>query len=182
MKIYSTRIPDVKIIECDQKQDNRGISFSSYNRSELENNGIDFDYKMENIYNIKKSGTLYGIHFQNNPKAQTKMVYCLKGSGIDYAIDLRKSSDTYLQWVSVELSEKNRKQIYIPKGFGHAFISLEDNTINVMRFDEPFDSRYSKQLRYDDPHIKIVYPFQNPILAVHDENAPYLNDCEIDLE
>jgi dTDP-4-dehydrorhamnose 3,5-epimerase len=135
----------------------------------------------ERVYYSEKAGTLYGIHFQNNPKAQAKLLYCIKGRGIDYAVDLRKNSSTYLQWVSVELSADNRKQIYIPKGFGHVFISLEDNSKNVMRYDEPFDSRYSRQIAYNDPEIRIKYPISNPILAPHDIDAPLLANSDLNL-
>lgn len=165
MKVNNTKLMEVKIIEYDEKEDNRGYSYTTYNKGELEKAGIYFEYSMEQVYCSKKAGTLYGIHFQNKPKTQAKLLYCIQGRGIDYAVDLRDYSETYLQWVSVELSEKNRRQIYIPKGFGHAFISLEDNTQNVMRYDEPFDARYSKQLRYDEPQIGINYPFAYPILA-----------------
>ena len=81
----------------------------------------------------------------------------------------------------MELSEDNRKQIYIPKGFGHAFISLEDDTKNVMRFDESFDPRYSRQIAYNDSEIGIIYPFDNPILAPHDINAPTLKNSDLNL-
>lgn len=181
MVIYETELPEVKIIEYEEAQDNRGYSYAIYDQDELEKAGIHFSYRMEKVYCSKKAGTLYGIHFQNRPMAQTKLLYCIKGRGIDYAVDLRKSSKTYLQWTSVELSEKNRRQIYIPKGFGHVFISLEDDTRNVMRYDVPFDARYSRQLRYDDPHIGITYPIKNPILAPHDINAPSFEECMIDL-
>lgn len=123
----------------------------------------------------------HGIHFQNNPKPQAKLLYCIKGRGIDYAVDLRKDSSTYLKWISVDLSEDNGKQIYIPKGFGHVFISMEDNTKNVMRYDEPFDPRYSRQIAYNDPQIGIVYPVSNPILAPHDINAPTLENSDLNL-
>ena len=181
MKVYSTKLTEVKIIEYEQNEDNRGYSYPIYNRRELEKAGIYFEYCMEKVYCPKSAGTLYGIHFQNKPKAQTKLLYCMAGRGMDYAVDLRNYSKTYLQWVSVELSEENRKQIYIPEGFGHAFISLEDNTKIVMRYDEPFDERYSKQLRYDEPLIDIKYPFARPILAQHDLNAPFLRECDINL-
>ena len=108
-------------------------------------------------------------------------MYCIKGRGIDYAIDLRKSSPTYLQWVGVELSADNKKQIYIPKGFGHVFLSLEDGTMNVMRFDEPFDQQFSRQIAYNDPDIGIKYPIENPILAPHDRNAPMLAESDLNL-
>lgn len=81
----------------------------------------------------------------------------------------------------MELSADNRKQIFIPKGFGHVFISLEDNTRNVMRYDEPFDSRYSRQIAYNDPEIRIEYPISNPILASHDINASLLTDSDLNL-
>ncbi len=181
MKIISTDLEEVKIIEYESNNDNRGLSYPIYCRSELEKNGIYFNYIEERIYCSAKAGTLYGIHFQNNPKAQAKLLYCIKGRGIDYAVDLRKSSPTYLKWISVELSEYNRRQIYIPKGFGHAFISLEDDTRNVMRFDVPFDSNYSRQIAYNDPKIGIIYPINSPILAPHDINAPTLENSDLNL-
>lgn len=181
MKIENTKLKEVKVLEYDSRYDNRGFSYSLYCKEELEQAGIYFDYIEERVYSSEKAGTLYGIHFQNNPKAQTKLLYCIKGRGIDYAIDLRKNSPTYLQWVSVELSADNRKQIYIPKGFGHVFISLENDTWNVMRYDVPFDSRYSRQIAYNDPQIGIEYPIRNPILAPYDVNAPFLADSDVDL-
>lgn len=81
----------------------------------------------------------------------------------------------------MELSADNRKQIFIPKGFGHVFISLEDKTKNVMRYDEPFDSRYSRQIAYNDPEIRIEYPISNPILAPHDMNAPLLLESDLNM-
>lgn len=181
MKVESTGLWEVKVIEYEPRFDNRGYSYSIYNKRELEQAGINFEYVEERVYLSEKAGTLYGIHFQNHPKAQAKLLYCIKGRGMDYAVDLRKDSSTYLQWISVELSADNRKQIYIPKGFGHVFISLEDNTMNVMRYDEPFDSRYSRQIAYNDPEIGIEYPISNPILAPHDINAPSLAESDLNL-
>ena len=181
MKIESTKLKDIKIIEYDSKFDNRGFSYCIYNKNELENAGINFEYIEERVYFSDKAGTIYGIHFQNNPKPQAKLLYCIKGRGIDYAVDLRKSSPTYLQWVGVELSAQNKKQIYIPKGFGHAFLSLEDGTMNVMRFDEPFDNRFSRQIAYNDPEIEIKYPINDPILAPHDRHAPKLGESDLNL-
>lgn len=181
MNIESTKLKGIKIIEYDTRFDNRGFSYCIYNKSELEKAEINFEYIEERVYFSEKAGTIYGIHFQNNPKPQAKLLYCIKGRGIDYAIDLRKNSPTYLQWVGVELSAQNKKQIYIPKGFGHAFLSLEDGTMNVMRFDEPFDSRFSRQIAYNDPEIGIKYPINNLILAPHDMSASILGESDINL-
>ena len=181
MKVTSTDIQEVKIIEYEKSTDNRGFSYPIFNKSELVKAGINFNYAEEIVYYSEKAGTLYGIHFQNAPKAQAKLLYCIEGRGIDYAVDLRKNSSTFLQWISVELSAVNRKQIYIPKGFGHAFISLEDRTRNVMRFDEPFDPFYSRQIAYNDPDIGMKYPIDSPILAPHDVNAPFLSNSDVNL-
>ncbi|MFT3983043.1 MAG: dTDP-4-dehydrorhamnose 3,5-epimerase [Lachnospiraceae bacterium] len=181
MGVENTDIQDVKIIECEKKTDNRGYSYPIYSKNELVKAGIFFEYTEEIVYFSEKAGTLYGIHFQNAPKAQAKLLYCIEGRGIDYAIDLRNGSLTFLKWISVELSADNRKQIYIPKGFGHVFISLQDNTKNVMRIDEPFDSNYSRQIAYNDPDIAIKYPIDTPILAPHDIHAPLLADSDLNL-
>lgn len=181
MQVKNTEIQEVKIIESEKKSDNRGFSYPIYKRKVLEAAGIYFNYTEEIIYFSAKAGTLYGIHFQNAPKQQTKLLYCIQGSGIDYAIDLRNNSSTYLQWISVELSAENRRQIYIPKGFGHAFVTLEDNTRNVMRIDEPFNSLYSRQIAFNDPDIGIKYPFTSLILAPHDIKAPFLKDSDVNL-
>lgn len=181
MKIESTGLKEVKLLHYEMHSDNRGTSFPLYNRNELEQYGIDFDYIEERIYNSKMAGTLYGIHFQNNPMAQAKMLYCIEGSGIDYAVDLRKSSPTYLKWTSALLSAENKTQIYIPKGFGHVFLTLEDHTKNVMRIDEPFDPKYTRQIAYNDPQIAITYPISSPILAPHDITAPLLKDSDLNL-
>ena len=181
MLVQETSLPEVKIVIYDMKTDNRGHSCPLYDKAQLEKAGIFFTYTTESVYVSEKAGTLYGIHFQTFPAAQAKMLYCIKGRGMDYAVDLRKNSANYLKWTSVELSAENRKQIYIPKGFGHAFLSLCDDTINVIRCDVPPDPRYRGHLRYDEPAIGIKYPDIPLILAPHDADAPYLDDCFTDM-
>ena len=182
MKISDTELKEVKIIEYAEEYDNRGMSYYNYSRRELELIGVSFDLLEAKVYSPKKAGTLYGIHFQNNPKAQSKLLYCVQGKGLDYAIDLRRDSHTYLKWVSVELSAADRKQIFIPKGFGHIFLSLEDDTKVVMCIDEYFDSRYSRQIAWDDKMIGIKYPIEVSILAPHDIKAPSLMDSDFAME
>lgn len=181
MKVINTDLNEVLIFEYEERDDSRGSKYSTFSQRELEKFGINFKYVEENIYCPLKSGTIYGIHFQNNPMAQAKLLYCIEGSGIDYAVDLRKESPNYLKWTSVKLSKENRRQIFIPKGFGHAFLSLEDTTKVVMRIDNYFDSKYSRQIAWNDPMIGINYPISNPILAQHDIVAPKLVDSDINL-
>jgi len=124
---------------------------------------------------------LYGIHFQNHPKVQTKLLFCIKGRGLDFAIDLRQNSATYKKWVSVELSAQNRNQIYIPAGFGNAFLSLEDDTQIVMRIDNYFDAALSRTITYADRELNIAFDVLKPILSEQDKNAPTLmnSDCNL---
>lgn len=181
MKVIRTDLPEILILEYKKEFETRGCSYSNFSKRELAKAGINTDFVEENVYSPKKAGTLYGIHFQNNPMAQTKLLYCTKGSGLDFAIDLRKNSKTYKQWIFVELSSDNRKQIYIPKGFGHAFLSLEDNTNVVMRIDNYFDPEYRRGIAWNDPELNITFPIEKPILAQHDIEAPFLKDSDCNL-
>lgn len=178
LKTLQTNLPEILVLEYEKKFGVRGSSYSNYSRRELNEAGIYADFVEENVYCPKKKGTLYGIHFQNDPMAQAKLLHCTKGRGLDFAVDLRKNSTTYKQWVCVELSSDNRKQIYIPKGFGHAFLSLEDDTDVVMRIDQYFDQRYRRGIAWNDPDLKIGFPIDNPILAQHDRVAPFLKDSD----
>ncbi|MFA6524261.1 MAG: dTDP-4-dehydrorhamnose 3,5-epimerase [Candidatus Paceibacterota bacterium] len=179
MKVIQTEIKDVLIIEPDISEDNRGWFFESYNKKKLKDIGIDIDFIQDNHSFSAINGTLRGLHFQNNPYAQSKLVSCVKGAVLDIAVDLRKNSTTYKKWVSVELTEKNKKQLFIPKGFAHGFLTLTDN----VEFEYKVDNYYNKQteriIRFDDPEIGINWENNNPILSEKDRSAPYLKDCDI---
>lgn len=181
MKVTPTSLPEVLVLEYEKTLETRGCSYSTFSKRELLEAGIETDFVEESVYCPQRKGTLYGIHFQNRPNAQAKLLYCIKGSGLDYAVDLRKDSNTYKQWACVELSAENRKQIYIPKGFGHAFLSIEDNTNVVMRIDNYFHQEYRRGIVWNDPELNIAFPIQNPILAKHDIDAPYLKDSDCNL-
>jgi dTDP-4-dehydrorhamnose 3,5-epimerase len=181
LKVTHTILPEVIVLEYDKIYETRGFSYLYYSRRELLEAGIDTDFIEENVYCPKSAGTLYGVHFQNNPMAQSKLLYCIKGRGFDYAVDLRKNSKTYKQYVCVELSAENRKQIYIPKGFGHAFLSLEEDTNVVMRIDNYFNPEYRRGIAWNDPELNIIFPIERPILAQHDIEAPFLRDSDCNL-
>ncbi len=181
LRTTPTALPEVLILEFEEHTESRGCWYTTFSKRELAKAGIDEDFVEENVYCPQKAGTLYGIHFQNHPMAQAKLLRCAKGSGLDFAVDLRKDSANYKRWVCVELSSANRKQVYIPKGFGHAFLSLEDNTSVVMWIDAYFDQRYRRGIAYNDPQINITYPIKSPILAQHDREAPLLKDSDCNL-
>ena len=170
---------DVKIIEPHIFTDNRGWFFESYNKEKMKDFGIDVEFIQDNHSLSIPKNTIRGIHFQNNPYAQSKLIRCTKGRIMDYAIDLRKGSSTYLKWVGVELSEKNKKQIFIPKGFGHIFITLEDNCEVQYKVDNIYSKENERSIRYDDPEIGIPWPKDlTPILSEKDANAPLMKDSD----
>lgn len=179
MKVIQTEIKDVLIIEPDIFEDNRGWFVESYNKEKLREFGIDINFTQDNHSFSTTKGTLRGLHFQNNPYAQSKLVQCTKGAVLDVAVDLRKNSSTYKKWISVELTEKNKKQLFIPKGFAHGFLTLTDD----VEFEYKVDNYYNKQteriIHFNDPEISINWKNNNPILSEKDKNAPFLKDCDI---
>ena len=178
VKIVPTELDEVLILEYEPRVDERGIVYKNFSKKDLEEVGITTEFVEEYLYCPTKKGTLYGIHFQNNPKAQTKLICCTKGRGLDFAVDLRRDSIQYKKWVCVELSPENKRQIYIPKGFGHAFLTLEDDTNIIYRIDEYSDSKLQRAISYKDDDLNISFGIENPILSMQDVNAPYLRDCD----
>ena len=181
MKVIPTELEEVLKLEYEQKEDNRGTSKKLISKEELQEAGIYTEFVEEILYSPAKQGTLYGIHFQNHPKAQTKLLTCIKGRGLDFAIDLRHNSKTYKKWICVEITPQNRKQLYIPVGFGHVFLSLEDDTQVIMRIDQGFEAELSKAVSYADPEIGINLPVSVPILSEMDTMAPCLKDSDCNL-
>ncbi len=178
MQIITTDIKEVKIIESKIFTDDRGYFYEAFNINTLEANGIHFVPVQENCAFSKKKGTIRGLHFQNDPMAQAKIVRCIAGRVMDYAVDLRKNSETYLQYVSVELSAQNKRQLYIPRGFAHGVISIEDNSAIEYFADNPYSPKEDRSIRYNDPSIHIDWTIPDVILSDKDRNAPFL--CESD--
>ncbi|MCB4205425.1 dTDP-4-dehydrorhamnose reductase [Deferribacterales bacterium Es71-Z0220] len=178
MKVESTVLKGVLIIETDCFGDNRGWFTESYNKERFAKYGLDTDFVQDNHSYSTQKGVLRGIHFQNNPKAQSKLVRCTKGKILDVVVDLRKGSDTYKKWIAVELSEQNRKQIFIPKGYGHGFVTLTDNVELQYKVDEYYSKECDRSIKYNDPELGINWGVENPILSEKDGNAPYLKDSD----
>lgn len=179
MKIIPTKIKDVLIIEPDIFEDTRGWFLESYNKKQLTKFGIDIDFVQDNRSSSIKKGILRGLHFQNVPHSQSKLVSCIKGAVLDVIVDLRKNSPTYKKWISVELTEENKKQLFIPKGFAHGFITLADNTELQYKVDNYRDKTSERSIKFNDPEIGIDWKNNDPILIERDSDAPLLKDCDI---
>ncbi len=172
-------LKDVIVLEPHVFLDHRGWFFESYNMEKMKKLGIDTEFIQDNHSLSIPKHTIRGIHFQNNPYAQSKLVRCTRGRIMDYAVDLRKGSGTYLKWVSVELSAENKKQIFIPKGFGHVFVTLEENCEVQYKVDNIYSKESERSIRYDDPEIGLRLPEgMIPVLSEKDADAPFAKDCD----
>ena len=178
MEKLETKLKGVYIIEPRIFSDMRGYFCETLNVNKLHDLGIKFVPVQENnAYSLKK-GTIRGLHFQNNPYAQAKLVRCTKGAVMDYAIDLRRGSDTYLKWVGVELTEENHRQLYMPKGFAHGVISLKDDTLIEYYVDEVYAPEVDRSIRFDDPDINIDWGIDKVILSEKDKAAVFIKESD----
>jgi len=173
MKITETKLEGVLIIEPQVFGDSRGWFMETYSKKKTPQ--INCDFVQDNQSFSAKKGTLRGIHFQTSPMEQAKLLRCTRGALMDFAIDLRPDSKTYKQWIGVELSEENKKQIFIPRGFGHAFISLTDDTELLYKTDNYYSPEHDKAILWSDPDIGVDWGTQNPIVSEKDEKAPLLS-------
>jgi dTDP-4-dehydrorhamnose 3,5-epimerase len=158
MIFTETKIKGAYIVEPELLTDERGFFARSFCKEEFRKHGLETDIVQCDISYNKKKGTLRGMHYQIPPFEEAKIISCTKGSIYDVAVDLRRYSPTYCQWVAIELSEKNFKIIYVPRGCAHGFQTFEDNTIVNYQMTEFFHPECAKGLRWDDPQLKIEWP------------------------
>ena len=174
MTITETKLPGVCIIEPKVFGDTRGWFMETYNKQKTPQ--INCEFVQDNHSLSVYKGTLRGIHFQYPPMEQAKLVRCTVGAIYDYAVDLRSDSDTYKQWICVELTAENKKQLFIPRGFGHAFITLTDNTEVLYKADNYYSPEHDGAVLWSDPDIGIEWGIDKPILSEKDGKAPLLKD------
>ena len=172
------KIPDVIIITLKAFGDERGFFMESYKESEFKANGITFDFKQDNHSKSSKN-VLRGLHYQLEPYAQGKLVKVVTGRIFDVAVDIRKGSPTFGKWVSAELSEENKQMLWIPPGFAHGFLSLEDNTNVLYKSTNEYNKESERGILWNDPEIGIKWPVSNPILSEKDRKHPHLKEADI---
>lgn len=168
MKIITTPIKDLLIIEPRIFKDERGCFFESYNKKTLTSLGFFSEFLQDNV-SISTKGVLRGLHFQHPPFAQGKLVQVLKGAVLDIAVDLRKNSPTYGQHFSIELNSKNNLLFFIPEGFAHGFLTLEDDTIFSYKCTNIYNKDSEDGLMWNDKRLAINWGNKNPILSEKDE-------------
>ena len=178
MRKIETALPEVFIIEPKVFGDHRGWFMETWSEAKFKDLGYDISFVQDNHSFTAKKGTLRGLHFQNNPMSQCKLVRCIEGAVLDVVVDIRKGSPYYLKWVAVELSAENKCQLLIPRGFAHAFLTLTNNVEFAYKVDNNYSKECDRCIRYDDPAFGIDWGIINPILSDKDSSALLLEDCD----
>lgn len=187
MQVISTKINDLFIIQPKVFKDPRGYFFESYNMEVFFKAGIKDEFLQDN-QSLSQKGVLRGLHFQNPPYAQSKLVRVITGSVLDVAVDIRKNSHTYGKYVAEVLSEKNKTMMFIPEGFAHGFLVLEDNTIFSYKCSRVYNKESEDGILWNDPDIGIdwginpdensSYGIKNPVLSEKDRIAKRFKNFE----
>lgn len=180
MRIKDTALKEVKLIIPDRHRDVRGFFSESWSRSRLIGEGIDIDFVQDNHSLSAQDCTVRGLHFQYPPHAQDKLVRCGRGCFFDVAVDIRRGSPTYGQYVGVELSFENGKQLLVPKGFLHGFVTRVPDTEIIYKCSDYYAPECDAAIRFDDPDIGIDWGLEGrePFLSAKDATAPFLKDFE----
>lgn len=186
MKLIQTSIPDVVIIEPAVFGDDRGWFMESFNQFRFNDALTQLGLPVpgpfvQDNHSCSKAGVLRGLHYQLPPHAQGKLVRVVKGSALDVAVDIRKGSPTFGQWVAVELSASNHKQMWIPEGFAHGFVALEDDTHFLYKTTDVYAKDCERSILWSDPEIGVDWAMGDlmPNLAAKDLQAPLMRDADL---
>ncbi|MCD4682804.1 MAG: dTDP-4-dehydrorhamnose 3,5-epimerase [Bacteroidales bacterium] len=177
MEIIKTKIIDFLIIKPNVFEDNRGYFFESFRLDKFKEAGINLDFVQDNESKSQK-GVLRGLHFQNPPYEQGKLVRVVTGAVLDVVVDIRNGSKTYGKWLSQELSESNKTMLWIPPGFAHGFLTLEDNTIFQYKCTNYYNKESEGSILWSDPDLGISWNIKNPLVSLKDQSAPRFKDFQ----
>jgi len=174
MKFINVEIEGLIIIEPNVFEDERGYFYESYNKDEFSRNGVK-DFFVQDNQSLSQKGVLRGLHFQTPPFSQAKLIRVVQGSVLDLAVDLRKNSRSYGQHYAIELSSSNKKMFYIPEGFAHGFLTLQDNTIFSYKCSNVYNKESEDAILWNDKDLDINWGIDHPILSEKDEKAQAFN-------
>lgn len=167
-----TKFDQAFVLEPKVFGDNRGFFLESYNDNNMIELGLNYSFIQDNQSLSAEAGTLRGLHYQLNSDAQTKLIRVLKGAIYDVIVDIRKNSPTYGEWQGFILTEENKKQLLVPKGFAHGFCTLVKNTEVFYKVDNYYSPDNDRGIQWNDRELKIEWPVSNPILSFKDQNQP----------
>ena len=176
MKFIETRLMGAYVIEPQLLEDERGYFARVYCENEFLAQGLQPQVRQCNISRNREKGTLRGFHYQCQPHAESKLIRCVRGAIYDVIIDLRRNSPTYAGWFAIELSEENRKQLYVPEDFAHGFLTLADETEVFYQMSAFYEPQASRGIRFNDPAFNVVWPY--PIHMISDKDAGWSDYVE----
>lgn len=179
MNFTETKLKGAFIIDIKKLEDDRGFFGRSYCQKEFEAHGLNTNVVQANVSYNKKKGTLRGLHTQLPPYGESKLVRCTRGSLYDVIVDVRPGSPTFKQWIGVELTAANYRMLYVPEGFAHSFITLEDDTEAVYQVTQFFTPRAERGFRWDDPAFNIQWPITPVIISEKDRSHPLFTDASL---
>ena len=172
MLFHQTKLEGSYIIELEELRDGRGFFARSWCKKEFEGHRLNTCIVQTNIGFSEKKGTLRGLHYQKAPHEEVKLVRCTRGAMYDAIIDLRPDSRTYLQWISVELTDSNHKMLYVPEGFAQGYLTLSDNTEMCYQTSQFYAPQSARGVRFSDPVFKIDWPIPIKIISEADMTWP----------
>ncbi|WP_141603621.1 dTDP-4-dehydrorhamnose 3,5-epimerase [Terrilactibacillus laevilacticus] len=178
MKVLESKLKGVKIVEPSVFGDHRGFFMESYNEKVFNELGITENFIQDNHSLSREAGVLRGMHYQLSPKGQTKLIRVATGAIYDVIIDIRKGSPTYGEWEGFILSEYNKRQLLVPKGFAHGFCTITEDVNVLYKVDELYSPDHDRGIAWDDPALNINWPITEPILSNKDQKHPQLKDAE----
>lgn len=174
MRYLKTPLEGAYLIELEKKEDERGFFARFFCTKEFEKENLEKGFVQVNNSFSEKKGTLRGMHYQLSPKAETKLVRCIKGSLYDVIVDLRPESKTFMQSFGAELTAENRMMMYVPRGFGHGFITFEDHTEALYMVSEFYSPEHERGLCFDDPALNISWPLTPAVVSEKDrQHRPF---------
>ena len=171
-------VPDVILVEPKVFGDERGFFLESYKKTDFVSAGIDVEFVQDN-HSLSQKGVVRGLHYQLPPKAQGKLVRVIKGAILDVAVDIRKDSPTFKQWIAEELSEDNNKMLYIPSGFAHGFLTLTDEVHLLYKCTDEYSADHDAGIRWNDPELNISWGISDPIVSEKDKKLPLFKDAKV---
>lgn len=182
MKLTPLRLEGASLLEPVVHGDHRGFFMESYNEQVIKQLGVNHQFIQDNQSLSAEPGVLRGLHYQLNPKAQTKLIRVLTGAIYDVILDIRRSSPTFGQWIGVILSEHNKRQLLVPKGFAHGFCTLVPNTQVFYKVDEYYSPEHDRGILWNDPALNIDWPVSEPLLSGKDRKHPTFADAEMNFD
>ena len=179
MKFHKTPLKGNYLIELDRIQDERGFFARYFCEKEFSKFNLNSKWVQINNSLSKNPATLRGLHFQNQPHAEIKLIRCIKGKIFDVVVDIRKNSKTFGKWFGSELTEDNRNMMYVPEGFAHGFVSLTEDTEIIYLVSKFYSPNAEQTLMWNDPEVDVQWPVKPSVVSKKDQNGLFLKDLQL---